>query len=559
MKKTTLLHYIFTIVSLSISVLYADVIVGDGNIERLSAPVTKDINCQNYTIKAGGLLDTSAGGILREVTRLEINGEWDFGTGMIKELGAWVNNGTVDTKPTQGAGLNLEFTTLCGPISILGTADTDGDGISDADEGDTAVALGHGITLDQDGDGVYNFLDDDSDGDGLSDAVEGGNAIDTDGDGIPDYLDADDSRPMNSDDGSTTGNTIGDDAMIDILANDTLEDGTTPAANDVNVTLIVPTGGTLNPDGSVTVIGEGRWSYDATTGMLTFSPISGFTGNPTPIEYTVTDIATGLTSTPATVNVAYVAATMNPVADDDNSTGNIIGDDVSIDILDGDTLGDGSIARPSDVNIILQLPTNGVLNADGSVTVTGEGTWKYEPTTGMLTFSPISGYVGNLTPVEYTIKEISTGLISAPATVTVAYKVMIKAEDDEAVTIRHYGPNTIDVLNNDMYNGSVTIEIVVSPEIGTVEIGTDGNGRAVIVYTAEADVNNVSDTFRYSVTDENNRTSEAVVHLDIKCASSQTSDGGDTLSDGMILLLMLLLMMMGFSQYEKRTKGGEEW
>ena len=39
--------------------MYADVIIGNGNIERLNDSVVKDINCQNYTISVGGLLDTS--------------------------------------------------------------------------------------------------------------------------------------------------------------------------------------------------------------------------------------------------------------------------------------------------------------------------------------------------------------------------------------------------------------------------------------------------------------------------------------------------------------------
>lgn len=181
----------FTIFLILAHPLYADVVIGNGNIERLNDGVIKDINCQNYTILTGGLLDTSNGGALREVTKFTISGTWDFGDGQVKELGAWENNGIVVIKPTQtGATPNLQFTTMCGPISVLGTADTDGDGISDADEGDNAVALGHGITLDQDGDGIYNFLDDDSDGDGILDSVEGGNLIDSNGDGIPDYLDS---------------------------------------------------------------------------------------------------------------------------------------------------------------------------------------------------------------------------------------------------------------------------------------------------------------------------------------------------------------------------------
>jgi CshA-type fibril repeat protein len=408
---------------------YADVIIGNGNIERLNNAVVKDINCQNYTISTGGLLDTSNGGTLREVTKFTINGTWDFGSGNIKELGAWENNGNVAVKPTQtGATPNLVFTTLCGPISVLGTADTDGDGISDADEGDNAVALGHGITLDQDGDGTYNFLDNDSDGDGLSDATEGGNSIDTDGDGIPDYLDASDSRPNSSND-SSTGNTIGDNASIDILANDTFSDGSSVVADDVNVTLIAPAGGTVNPNGTVTVPGEGTWSYNAATGILTFSPISGFTGNPTPIVYVVTEIA--------------------------------------------------------------------------------------------------------------------TGLISVPTTVTVKYQTELHAVDDNSVTITHYGANMIDILNNDTFDGNVSVQITQKATYGTLEVVTESDGRIIILYSPFADINYVTDSFSYSIRDANGTTSEATVRLDVQCASSQTSDGGNASSKGMLFVMMLLTMMIG--------------
>ncbi len=355
----------FTLILMLAHPLYADVTIGDGNIERLNSGVIKDINCQNYTILTGGVLDTSTGGVLREVTTLEINGTWDFGAGQIKELGAWVNNGTVAVKPTQtGATPNLQFTTLCGPISILGTSDTDGDGISDADEGDNAVALGHGITLDQDGDGVYNFLDDDSDNDGIPDSAEGGNNVDTDGDGIPDYLDNSDSTPNSSDDSSLTGNDIGDAVSIDILANDTLNDGSVAVADDVNVTLIAPQGGIINEDASVTVAGEGTWIYDGNTGILTFTPIEGFTGNPRPITYILTEIATGLQSSPATVTVGYDV--VDPVILTAVDDGTIIITHYGanpIDVLGNDTFdGEASID-------ILEQPAYGtievVLGSDG--------------------------------------------------------------------------------------------------------------------------------------------------------------------------------------------------
>lgn len=70
--------------------------------------------------------------------------------------------------------------------------DTDGDGISDVDEGALEAP-----PRDTDGDGTPDYLDDDSDGDGIPDAVEGRNPtpcdhpVDSDGDGKPDFQDLD--------------------------------------------------------------------------------------------------------------------------------------------------------------------------------------------------------------------------------------------------------------------------------------------------------------------------------------------------------------------------------
>ncbi|KYF88845.1 hypothetical protein BE17_40855 [Sorangium cellulosum] len=91
--------------------------------------------------------------------------------------------------------------------------DTDGDGISDEDEGrDDAI--------DTDGDGVPDFEDTDSDGDGLPDKVEGAirpgqtEMPDSDDDGVPDFRDED-----------SDGNGIPDDEEgDDDLDGDTLPD-----------------------------------------------------------------------------------------------------------------------------------------------------------------------------------------------------------------------------------------------------------------------------------------------------------------------------------------------
>ncbi len=64
---------------------------------------------------------------------------------------------------------------------------------------------------------------------------------------------------------------------------------------------IVDAGG--NPVTALTVPGEGEWTVNTTTGEITFTPLPDFTGNPTPITYTVDDIS-GRSAT-AIVTVTY--------------------------------------------------------------------------------------------------------------------------------------------------------------------------------------------------------------------------------------------------------------
>ena len=79
--------------------------------------------------------------------------------------------------------------------------DSDGDGLSDADENP------NGDDVDTDGDGKPDYLDPDDDNDGLptNGELDDGKPRDTDGDGIPDHLDPDDDN-----DGVPTGDELDD-------------------------------------------------------------------------------------------------------------------------------------------------------------------------------------------------------------------------------------------------------------------------------------------------------------------------------------------------------------
>lgn len=103
--------------------------------------------------------------------------------------------------------------------------------------------------------------------------------------------------PQASDD-SDTGNAPGTAVTVDVIGNDR------GALDPTTVRLVDPTNGALVTE--LVVAGEGTWSVDPTTGAITFTPLAGFTGDPTPVGYQVSDVEGNVTA--ARVLVTYVEA-----------------------------------------------------------------------------------------------------------------------------------------------------------------------------------------------------------------------------------------------------------
>ena len=159
--------------------------------------------------------------------------------------------------------------------------------------------------------------------------------------------------PVASDD-SSTGNKPGIAATVNILVNDRLSDDTpalqgsvtidlNPELQGVQIELIVPE--------------QGTWRYNRLTGMVTFTPLAGFTSDPTPIIYFLTENVTGLSDN-AIITVDYSEAP--PTALNDSSHDNIPGSSVTINILENDLLSDGSSARYELVTIDLDPLVDGL-------------------------------------------------------------------------------------------------------------------------------------------------------------------------------------------------------
>jgi CshA-type fibril repeat protein len=199
----------------------------------------------------------------------------------------------------------------------------------------------------------------------------------------------------------STGNTTGTPVTLNVLANDT--GGDTPVPGTVQIV------GTGSPLASLVVPGEGTWSINPATGAITFTPASGFTGDPTPIQYTVQD-AEGNPSNPATVTVDYVQ--FPPVAVDDSSLGNFSGP-VTLNVVGNDSDPNGDL-NPATVDLNPSLA-----GQQTTLVVSGEGTWTVD-VAGNVTFTPQPGFTRNPTPIAYTVSD-NTGLVSNPATITITY------------------------------------------------------------------------------------------------------------------------------------------
>ena len=234
----------------------------------------------------------------------------------------------------------------------------------------------------------------------------------------------------------------GANAVINPLANDSDPDGTIDATTVSLDPASIPGSSCTNVEGGsgdcleVTVPGEGVWTVDPVTGVVTFDPDPAFSGDPTPIEYTVRD-NDGQTSNAATISLDY-AADEPPVANDDSSSGNTLGAAVTIDPLANDT-DPNDMVEPDTVSLDPASVTGGsCTNVEAGsgdcleVTIPGEGVWTVNPTTGAITFTPEGGFTGQPQPIDYTVRD-TVGNTSNAATVTVLYQGAPVANDVQSL------------------------------------------------------------------------------------------------------------------------------
>ncbi|WP_207907094.1 Ig-like domain-containing protein, partial [Cocleimonas flava] len=174
---------------------------------------------------------------------------------------------------------------------------------------------------------------------------------------------------------------------------------------------------------SATVLPNGSYSVEVPSSMAN--------GDYT-VNATVADAYGNSTSISASGSIDAESA---PVANNDKMDDQPLGQTVTIHTVGNDIDADNNL----DPKTVTLRDTSG--NSVTSLLVSGEGNWTVDATTGDITFTPITGYLLDPTPISYTVKD-TTGLESNVATVTIDYEDPAALEG--AVWLDSDQDNTID-------------------------------------------------------------------------------------------------------------------
>ncbi|RZM27907.1 MAG: tandem-95 repeat protein [Pedobacter sp.] len=233
--------------------------------------------------------------------------------------------------------------------------------------------------------------------------------------------------------------------QIPVIDNDTDPEGVQTIVKSSLVIKTAPQNGTI--------------TVNPTTGVITYTPNSGFSGTDT-FTYTIKD-ANGVESNIATVSVGV---NQKPAGVDD-AAATTPNTPVVIPVVTNDPGRNGStVIRNTD-------PTNGaiVINADNTIT-----------------YTPNTGFSGKDT---FTYRLRNNGAESDPITVTVSVKP--SGSTDNATTPVNL-PVTIPVKDNDLSKAGTSVVLRTNPANGTATINADGT----VVYTPASGYVG-KDTFTY--------------------------------------------------------------
>ncbi|MFJ7288843.1 Ig-like domain-containing protein [Curtobacterium sp. NPDC098951] len=339
--------------------------------------------------------------------------------------------------------------------------------------------------------------------------------------------------PTAAPDSATTSQ--GEATTIDVLRDDTAGNAGTPLdpATVVFPATGQPAGATVSDSGkALTVPGQGVYTVHP-DGTVTFTPEPTFRGPGSAVTYQVADVDGTTTSSTVAVTVTPVG----PVAEDDTAA-TAQNTPVTVVAPGNDRPGVRG-GTPIDPTLVV-FPTAGqpagaVVSADGrALTVTGEGVYTADPTTGSVLFTPVRGWAGTASTVTYRIGD--TGGQTATATISVTVTpVAPTARPDTARTAADTAV-TVAVLGNDGAGNARTpivpgsVRLVDADGAPITSLAVPGKGTFTVDTTTGAvtfaPVAGFTGTLEvpYTITDRDGGTASSTITVTVGAAPVATND-----------------------------------
>ncbi|MBE9583755.1 tandem-95 repeat protein [Mucilaginibacter sp. JRF] len=230
------------------------------------------------------------------------------------------------------------------------------------------------------------------------------------------------------------------------------------------------------------------------------------------IETGTPNLQVNVTTPGTSLNISGVNFGINqiPVAVADAGT-TTAGVAITLNIPSNDTDADGTI-DPTQVFLVDPIDNT----KKRTVTVSGQGTYVVNVTTGAVTFTPVASFAGKAIPLNYTIKD-NYGSESLPALISITVKPTgVNDTDNTAIGT----PVTTIVKANDGDDAVATIITATNGTRGTTTV----NAQGAVTYTPQAGFAG-TDTYTYILT-----TTDGIASDPITVTINITPDGADDIA-----------------------------
>jgi CshA-type fibril repeat protein len=275
---------------------------------------------------------------------------------------------------------------------------------------------------------------------------------------------------------------------------------------------------------TLTIAGEGTYTVNTTTGVVTFDPLPTFTGAASTVNYQVSDSRGEIAF--STINVT-VTPPIAPQATDDYST------DV-VNLTQVFPITSNDVAAPS----LTIVTSSALLCGTGevpfncsktNVTISGEGTYTLD-STGEVTFVPVTDYIGNATPITYMVNDSFGQTASAQIFVVVTPTPVPLAVDDSS-SDQMNRTQTLNLLTNDsspaghpLTPSSVRLcgldPLETAPTCSQTVVAIAGQGRlevlnGVVTFTPETGFVGQVDEVGYVVSNSFGEKASAIIRITV--------------------------------------------